>query len=293
LPAIGRRKELLKELEPCANAVILPDDFSKRRHDALTHLRIGENEDRQAANALEKLRNTLGELRVPESLIANADLIGDVYQESGSVRKAMKDRLRLEGLKSRAEAEAREILRGLRGNMTLEQAEEQLRLDKAECVRIQELGAAYERQLARSESTDEEISKLSLRIDYLKKQLAEIEELRDTGELRKAVERGLQHGDLEARYQSESEEIRKAEAAANVGLKKLTLWRGELDALEKLPVPSSETTETFENRLREADDIVRDRRARIDELEYDLVKNRRRDRTVAYRTGSSHRERPD
>ncbi len=271
LPDMVLRRELLNELKDYADAVILPKNFSERRRTAITNLRIAEKEERQAQKNLEEIQQAITESDVPESLIRNADFIEQLYQDLGSFRKAVKDRLRLEGLKSSAEAEAKAILRELGSDLALDQTE-QLRLKKAESVRIRELGSIYERLASRQESTHEEISRLSMQTDRLKKKLAGIDTPRDTAELRQAIENAMQHGNLEMQYQAECAGIQKTEAAAKLAMKKLPLWKGSLEELEQMPVPQDETIEAFEIRFQEAQGNVEKYWTGKDELEQELVK---------------------
>ena len=270
LPVISKQKELLNDLKMCADAVLLPDGFGDRRRDALTDLRVAENDKIQAGQSLKEINKALEELAIPESLIENADLIEQLHQDLGSQRKAMKDRSELLIQRNSLEADATAILKELRDDLTLDQAE-QLRLSKAESVRIQGLGNTYEKLATRMESAREEIAKFSLRIEYLKKSLAGLEEPRDTGELRGAIERARQHGALEEHFQTECTVIRLAEQAAEVALKRQQLWAGNLEDLEKLPVPLLETIDAFEHRLGESQGEVTKQRAEIDELERTVV----------------------
>jgi len=270
LPAISQQKELLNDLKMCADAVLLPADFGERRRDALTNLRIAENDKTQAGQNLKEINKALEELAIPESLIENADLIEQLHQDLGSQRKAMKDRSELLIQRNSLKADATTILKELRYDLTLDQAE-QLRLSKAESVRIQVLGNTHEKLATRMESAGEEIAKFSIRIEYLKKSLAGLEVLRDTGELHGAIERARQHGALEEHFQEECTEIRLAEQAAEVALKKQQLWAGNLEDLEKLPVPLLETIDAFEHRLNEAQGEVTKQRAEIDKLERNVV----------------------
>lgn len=270
LSPIARRKELLEELRTCSDAVLLPDDFAERRREAITNLRIAEKDEAQALRDLEEIREALQNLNIPEPLLEHALLISQLQQELGSHRKAMKDRSRLTGQKEEAEADARAILRDLRDDLTLDEAEV-LRLDKKKSVRIQELGAIHERLTTKRESGRDEIDRLSLRIERLKEQLAGFETPRDAGELRKAVEHARQQGALEEHYAAECGEIRKAEKAAETALKKLGLWTGTLEELEALPVPSPETIDVFEHRLSKAEGTVGKKRADEEEIERALT----------------------
>ncbi|MEA1868464.1 MAG: AAA family ATPase [Thermodesulfobacteriota bacterium] len=270
LPAISQQKELLNDLKMCADAVLLPADFGDRRRDALTNLRIVENDKTQAGQNLKEINKALEELAIPEYLIENADLIEQLHQDLGSQRKAMKDRSELLIQRNSLEADATAILRELRDDLTLDQAG-QLRLSKSESVRIQGLGNTHEKLATKMESAGEEISKYSLKIEYLKKSLAGFEDLRDTSDLSSAIEHARQHGALEEHFQTECTEIQLAEQVAEVVLKRQQLWAGNLEDLEKLPVPLLETIDVFEHRLNEAQGEVTKHRAEIDELECTMV----------------------
>jgi uncharacterized protein YhaN len=270
LPSISRQKGLLDDLKTCADAVLLPADFGDRRRDALTNLRIAENDKIQAGQSLKEINKALEGLNIPESLIENADLIEQLHQDLGSQRKAIKDRSKLIIKKDSLEADATAILKELRGDLTLDQAE-QLRFSKAESARIRRLGNMHEKLITKMENSGEEISKFSLKIEYLEKNLAVLEDPKDTVELSGAIERAQQHGALEEHFQSECAEIRLVEQAAEVALNKQQLWAGNLKDLEKLPVPSLETIDAFEHRLGEAQGEVTRKRAEIDELERTVV----------------------
>jgi uncharacterized protein YhaN len=270
LPDISRQRGLLNDLKTCADAVLLPADFGDRRRDALTNLRIAENDKNQAIRSIEEINKALEELDVPESLIENAGLIEQLHQDLGSQRKAMKDRSELLIQRNSLETDATAILKELRDDLTLDQAE-QLRLSKAESVRIQGLVNTYEKLATRMESAREEIAKFFIRIEYLKKNLAGFGDTRDTSDLSGAIERARQQGALEENFQTECAEIRLAEQAAEIALKRQQLWAGNLEDLERLPVPLLETIDGFEHRLNEAQGKVTKHRAEIDEIERAVV----------------------
>ena len=258
LPLIARRAELLTVCEPLAHAVLLPPDFADLRRKASEELRMTQSMEKQSLAHLKELRESLGKLRIPEGLIAQADTINALIQERGSVIKAGKDRLRLEGLRISMRSDAHEILRNLRGDMSLEQAEE-LRPEKGDIIRIQELGTRYERLMVRCESARSEIAKLSGHVQKVKQQLEENagEKEKDTAELRQIIESVRKHGDIEAQHENLGAEIRKAENALQTALKKLPLWKDSAEKLESLPLPAAETLDAFERKFASAQDLLR------------------------------------
>ena len=270
LPAIGRRKELLNNLETYADAPMLPPDFGDRRRNLLTSLKIARTEEAQAVQSLEEISKGLEKLVVPGPLLEHAKLIGQLQQDLGSHLKAKKDRSTLWTQQKGLEEEAKAILRELRSDLTLDQAEE-LRLGKAESIRIQELGGTHERLKTRLETTQKEIGKLGPRVAHLKERLDKSEDPPETGELRKAIERTQQQGPLEENYRTELKEIGRTQEVVKMALKKQTLWRGSLEEIEKLPIPSLETVDTFEARLGDAKAAADKHRSGIDEVEQKLL----------------------
>jgi len=270
LPAIGRRKELLKDLETSKDVAILAANFSDRRQDLITRLRIAENNAKQATESLEAIDKALREIDVSEELLANTDAIEEIYQDLGSHRKAAKDRSKLVTMQNRQEDDAKAILQGLRDDLTLDQAEE-LRLGKAETIHIQELGNQYERLITQLEGAREDQQKLVSRIDRLKVRLAGLQDSKDTGELRKTIVHVLQQGDPEENYQTLCKEIQQATQDAEIELNKQIIWAGPLESLETLPVPSLETIDAFELRLGEAENTGKHQRADLEELQRSIL----------------------
>jgi uncharacterized protein YhaN len=270
LPTIARREELLEGLEPYAVAVLLPDDFGERRGELLTNVRVAENDRKQAQQSMDEVDKAAAELDISEALLEHGDLIEQLYQELGSHLKAARDRPQLISRRDLLWAEAREILSGLREGLTVEEAE-QLRVNKAETVKIQQLGAQYERLITRLEGAREDVTKLSLHIEGVEEQLDELEAPRPIDNLKSTLERARQYGPLEEHCQAELAEIRNAQSSQELALSKQSLWRGTLEELERLPLPSLEAVELFEDRFAEAQQSVNSLQAEIGNLEDALL----------------------
>ncbi len=269
LPAIGLRKELLNEFKMCRDAVVLSEDFRDRRLDLLTRLKIAESNEKQSIESLEAIHKALAELHVPK-LLENAESVEEIYQDLGSHRKAVKDKSGLAARHSGLLADAKAILKGLRPDLALNQAD-QLRLVRAQTVRIQELGNQYERLIAQSESIRENKEKLAFHLDQLNTKLAGMQMLKDTGRIRRIIERTLKQGNLEENYQALIREIQEANRAAEITLKKQNLWKGTLESLETLPIPSLETIDSFDKRLDEAESAAAKLISEIDAVERHVV----------------------
>jgi uncharacterized protein YhaN len=270
LPHISQRKELLEKVQAYSDAVILPQSFADRRQDLVTNLRIAEQNEKEATQNLCKIREELAELKIPEQLLEQKDLIEQLNQDLGSHRKAVKDRSRLVTMRGNLRAEAQEILSGLRRDVTLDKAD-QLKLTNSENVRVQELSDEYQRLVTKLDGAQEQVIKLTRQVDSLRGQLSAMEKPRDCRELRKVIERVWRYGALEEQYRNDYAEIRKIRQKAEKELSRQTLWVGTLEELQELPIPGLDTIDVFEQHLTEAQALVKKHQSGIDELEHIVV----------------------
>jgi len=270
LPLISRRKEVLDELESYSKAVLLPGDFGERRNQFLSDLRIAENDRDQAHANIEETTKSMDQLDINEAVINSATLIEENYRELGSYQKAARDRVQIHTQRDVLWSEAREILSGLRDDLTLDEADK-LRLKKAEIVKIGQLGTQYERLMTMLENAQEGISKLARQIKELEEQLDISEAPISVDNLKEAIERATKYGALEDHYHSESKEIESISGSLEIALRKQTLWQGTLEELKRLPLPSIETIDIFDNRIDEAQRKVFQLQSELRNVEDTLV----------------------
>ncbi|MFO7495224.1 MAG: AAA family ATPase [Desulfobacterales bacterium] len=263
LPDIARRRELLEALAEFQKIPRLSADFRGQRQAALARLDSADRDARQAAENCERISRALAELDIPETLLGQAQLIEQQFQDLGSFRKARQDRQRLEGLKAAYERDARDILLTLRPGMSVAAAASELQLDRAASARITELAQQFERLLSRRENSEQTVADLKQRMAALESQLGQLAVLPDTAALQQAVAQAHAAGPLDERLAEAQAEAAQLAAAAAVALERLPLWSGALEALEKLPVPDIETVEAYDLRLADA-------AARRDRLQADL-----------------------
>jgi len=252
LPNIARRRELIEDYKNYATAVLLPENFRDERHGLITKLGIAENDRTQTLQVIETLKRDMAELQISEGLIENSGLIEEIHQELGSHRKAARDRIRLQTLKDVLRSEAKDILSGLRDDLTLEDAEK-LRIKKADKVGIQELGIKFERIIIRIENTQEAIPKISDQINELDTQLKALNEPKPIDQLKIAVEQAEEYGVLENRWSEDQTEIRNDVKTLEIKLSKQALWAGSIEEIEGLRIPSLETIDEFDDRTDKAE----------------------------------------
>lgn len=250
LPGIARWKELWAERETCRDVFLLPPDFAKQRAETVTALRMAEERVKQSGQTLEQLDERLSNVEVHEALLENASVIeSNLREDLGSHRKAMADRPRLVGFRQQMEHGAKEILKALGRPPDLAQVE-QMRPIVGETAKIRALADDRGKLAAILDNAREHVTDLQARLDRARDQLEGLPSAQDPTELRKAVARAQKEGALEERWEAERDALRQAECQAAVDLTRLRLAEISFTDLERLPVPSSETVERFDNDYR-------------------------------------------
>lgn len=248
LPLIAKRKELQKAYTEFADAPILPEDFGESRRDMVTTLRTAENQRDQALKSIETIRAQIQGIEIPGNLIPYAEEIQDIQQVLGSYRKAAQDRPNLETRMSVMRKEAATILAGLRDDLTLDEAE-RLHLKRAEVSMIQRLGKMYERLTAKLDAAKENERKLTIQLKALKERKEGLPTPIDVAPLKAAWNTLVKAGPLEKQHRLAFKELDEIQEGVEIALKQQTLWKGALEALTSLPVPSNASIDAFEKRF--------------------------------------------
>ncbi|MFZ0240146.1 MAG: AAA family ATPase, partial [Desulfobacterales bacterium] len=248
LPLIAERRELSGDLAADADAVLLPQDFAEKRQEQLLKIRLAEAGHDRAQKNRALHQQAIAELGIATDLLESAEPVEEIYRELGSQRKAARDRLSLETRRRTLLGEARELLRSLRDDLTLEQAEK-LRIKRNDAVKIQELGARYERIVAHGEDAHGKLPVLTLEIAGIEKDLADGGDPPVVDELRAALAAAVEFGPLEKHNRAEQVELDSARRTIALEQVGLGLAHHGLDDLEALAAPSAETIQTFEDRF--------------------------------------------
>ncbi len=138
LSKIALRKQQLSELQSVEDAVVLRAEFDAERRVHLTRLANAENDLTRESSELERVRQKLKELVVPEKLLSNESSIELFTKQLGQFLKAERDLPKLKAEASALEENARSVLRELGYGSDLECAE-RLRLTLAQKQKINEL----------------------------------------------------------------------------------------------------------------------------------------------------------
>jgi uncharacterized protein YhaN len=248
LPLIARLKEVDTELSAYKGVPQLPEDFGKKRRKAANDLEIAGNDLARFGATIEKLKNQLKTVLVPENIIRNSELIETLQHDLGSYQKAQKDR---PGLEARMKPLARQVSEKLSetalGDFT--ENNQGLKLPPSTVGEIQELNKAFERQTTLQESAAERLRKLETQIDSLKAQRGKLAAPVDVVTLKAEIHTVQGAGPVENQYSELLLSIETRKEALEGALKRLPLWNGSPETIDTLKCPSTESINHFEESL--------------------------------------------
>ena len=266
LPKLARRRELFQELELLCDVIVLPDDFTDRRQQAVHALETAQVIVGKATPRLEGLQQQLEGLSTNEGLLEQAEIIEDLHARLGGHRKALQDRPHLEAEAQQLLTDAGSILKENRPDLELKAAE-QLRPIVARRQSIAELGSKNAVLNARVEQAKSSLRETEKRLKSARKERDEITESGDTDDLHRAIAAARKQGELDASIQSTQRQLTSLQTECAENLAQLTLWEGELEAVSGLKLPSRESIRHFEENY----DELSKRIQRLEEKKEELV----------------------
>lgn len=246
LPKVARLKVLLVELGPIDGAPLLRPDFAEERRGLVGGLNQARTSLASIQESLKGIRETIEGLNVREELLGQDEAITELHQRLGGHRKAAEDRRVLVVEREQSLAQARAILRDLRPELSLEDAEP-LRLTEARRAQIRDLGNRCEALAAEVLRYREAVGEIDAALAEKQAQLEELAEPRDSTDLDRVVKGIRRAGPVEENLREVQADLRQQEDQCQVDLKKLRLWSGALAELEALPIPSAETVGRFDS----------------------------------------------
>ena len=248
LPLIARKKEIDARLAAFQDVPHLPDDFADKRRQAEKELSIAARDLERSRESVETINRRIDALSLPQALLQRASVIEALQHDLGSIRKAGRDRPALDGRRRTLRSQARQSLAAIDAEFAAESGR-LFKLSPSTVGDIQELGKRYERLSAKLESAAAQKRKLETRLEHLTAQRRSMRSPTDISQLEAVVLSAQEAGHPEDQL---ADETRAADALAGDvrhRLDRQVLWRGPVDAVNGLPLPSRETIDRFDTQL--------------------------------------------
>ncbi len=248
LPHLGQRRNLLEKLDDLGEVVVLPAGFTESRRKLEQERNEAARDAGAAASRLQELRKKAEGVCLQQELIHRADEIEKLYQRLGEYRKAMADRPQLEGMRISHKTDASALMKQIRPDLTLEQAEV-LRPGLAKKRAIQTLGSRYEALIQNIDKADQEIRKQEEALQKSREDLSRLGAECDTHALLLILKHVQKAGDLDKDLREKRRALDLSEEGSRKALAQLGVWSGPLDQVGKLPLPIPETVNRFEKEM--------------------------------------------
>ena len=262
LGPIAQRNALREKLDALGVVPILAEDAGERRVRAQRTLDEAQHERARLQREVEKKRERLAELVVPENLLGvSAEAIEKLRDRVGKFRAAEEDLPRRHEDARRHEAELERLVNMLYPGQPLDGLDA-LRPSQTELSRVRKLPQRHAALLERVANADKALRGLAVQRAQAATALAELPAPRELGLQRRALASARANGDVERRAREALSSSEKLELSAKSKLSALGYWRGTLEELPDLELPSEETIERFQREFAE-------RAARTAELQRD------------------------
>lgn len=256
LPFLSQRRLLLEKLQAMGEIVPLPEDFGTQRRQLDEKLRVARARLESAQERLTGLQGRQAAVGLNRDVLNLGDDIEDVHLRLGEYRKGLLDSPRLEGMRIAFKTEASNLLRRIRPDLDVEQAES-LRPGLAKRKTVQALGQRHEAVRQEVRQAEDRLREVRRELVVKQAELASLGQSADAASLIRAVNEVLKNGDVDAELRSRQDEALRTKANCEAALQRLKLWDGSLEETLGVSLPLPETVNEFEAALQTADEELR------------------------------------
>lgn len=252
LKHVSAQELLKKELHALAEVPDLHQDFSHERVATQVSIKQAEKLMENIVKDIHTIDMNLNDLVYDEKIIANKILIENFMGEVKVHIKARTDSQSVRARMYQHRNSAEKTLAQLRPGLCI-QTIESLRLSRLESSRIYRLGARGIKLKESAKTTEQMLKKSQTVLANLQQQIRNTKKTLNTETLETALSLARKHGKLEDRLEASIVEVELLKKNISMELSALGLWKGSMDALERLPIPLDETIRNIETVMTELD----------------------------------------
>ena len=269
LPLIGRREQLLAQLNELHDAPRLDGKFTERRRDAVNGRSTAERDLLQAKEKCDAILLRREQLSIDDQLLARAARVQQLVSDLGKYDQACRDRPGLDSKRQAVREAIEERLSDLGRSPDLANCEG-LRLTETQRQRIRQLADERGKRVSDAQHRRQSLEKLRADQLRLEKQLESLPAASDVGELKRAVERIEKEGDLRRKLAAQRRKVDECRQRAETKLAQLALFSGTLEEFERLVVPSNAAVQRAEREFADSGERLKELRKERKRAESDL-----------------------
>jgi uncharacterized protein YhaN len=256
--ALAERSAVMTQIEELREVLLLPENFDESRRAASDKLQTVTESKKRAEAKLARLMEESDSLNVRNELLENEEAILAIHKELGAVEKTIKDRPQQDGKRRLLRNEAEILLKVVRPEIGIDDTD-QLRPLLNNKKWISGLAKKHGLLTQKKEKAEDTRRDVDDERRSIKKKLGEQSQSNmDLSELKAAIAVARKAGDLEQRLSDSQKRASDNRAACENELARLGRFSGTTESLLTVAMPVSETLDTFERRLEEVTDGLRD-----------------------------------
>ena len=250
LPQLVRRNALRQQLTELGEVVELPDDFAPRRQEIERTLHTLAHKESVVAVKIAEMQGKIAAVSARQPVLEAEEAIEELHQRLGEYRKGREDRPRLEGMRISNKGEAADLLRLVRQDISLEQAES-LRAVSGKRKIIGHLVAKHEGLQQGLGQTEKRLLEIGGELEKIDRDLAGLPLAKNTTGLGQVLRMARKSGGLDADLTDKARIIEEKRRTCLQALERLPLWSGNLAEFLILPLPLPETVRKYETAFNE------------------------------------------
>ncbi len=264
--ALAERRAVVTRIEEMKDVLVLPEQFDEKRKAASENFLSATVANEKAEAKLCRLKDESDALNVRMELLENEGAILSIHKALGAVEKTIIDRPQQDGKRRLLRNEAKIILKSVRPDITIEDAD-QLRPLLKNKKWISGLAQKHGLLTQKKESAKATLRDVEDEIASIKRALGDHSRSNlDLTELKAAIAVANKAGDLEERLSVSQKRTSDSKVACDNELARLGRFSGTTEALLKLSIPVPETLDMFEKKRDEIADEMKEYRRKEREL---------------------------
>lgn len=264
LPRLAQRRALIAEAESLPAAPDIAADFSTRWVSAVSAADSTREQLSEANQRREQLRQSVSEIDPDARVLAAAARIVKAGDDLAVNEKALGDRGRVDGAVRTRKNTAREVLRRLRADRSLDDLPG-LR-PELEAIRrpLEDLISSHSGIVKEHRKAQERHAGLADELSELQAPGDDASVDVDVGPLEHAAQSARREGDLSRQLALEARKVADLERTCGDELSALSRWPGPLDRIDALPLPGEETIAIHAEEQAKLEEARRERTQRRD-----------------------------
>ncbi len=272
IPKLAKRQDLLVRKAAFGDVIILSNDFSQKRRITQQNLANARTSLFEAEAELEHLKREIENLDIPATILEAKETIDEVKLGLGAFIKALKDRPGLVEAQSRARIQAEETAKRIPGQPSL-QALMECDLTTSQRQRLSDLVNEYTRLMGNRESIEKQIAKNTQSLERICDDIDFLPAMRNCQRLKVYLEVVTEAGALEKDREKVLHDIKVNDSQVEIEASRMTGWKGTLDELETLSLPSVDTVTLYAQRFQKIEGQIADLNRRKSDAERRLTRN--------------------